>query len=211
VIDQGVAKRKRNPRFRGRVPAARPTGRAWSSIRVRQIAPGEWELVHPRAALDRTLDLGEVQAMIAAGEDDVAIDELRWLLAGCHDFIAAHRMLGELALSAGDVPLARGHFGIAFQLGVNAASRMRGTLPYRLPANQAFLESGKGLIACLNRLGKPDAVRQIVEEMLRFDPTDPLGVRQRVVAEGLADGSLEKKVESPQRPGPNTDNSGRNA
>ena len=37
--------------------------------------------------------------MLAAGENEVARDELRWLLDGCPDFIAAHRMLGELALT----------------------------------------------------------------------------------------------------------------
>ena len=179
-MDQGVAKRKRDRRFRGPRRESRPPGRSTSAVRVREVAAGEWELVHPRAAVDRTDDLEEVEAMIAAGEDDVAIDELRWLLSGCHDFIAAHRLLGELALLAGDVPLARGHFGIAFQLGTKAASSVasaRGTLPYRLPANQAFLESGKGLIACFVRQGKPEAAAEVIEEMLRFDPSDPLGVR----------------------------------
>jgi pentatricopeptide repeat protein len=187
-MDQGVAKRKRDRRFGGPRQGPRPPGRSTSAVRVREVAAGEWELVHPRPAVDRTEDLEEVEAMMAAGEYDVAIDELRWLLSGCHDFIAAHRMLGELALLAGDVPLARGHFGIAFQLGTKAvaSAAARGRLPYRLPANQAFLESGKGLITCFVRLSKPEEAAKVIEEMLRFDPSDPLGVRQMGIENGPA-------------------------
>ena len=56
-------------------------------------------------------DLEEVRAMIAAGETDVAADELRWLLEVCRDMIEAHFLLGKLAAEAQqDVPLARGPF-----------------------------------------------------------------------------------------------------
>ena len=45
--------------------------------------------------------------MLAAGEVDVATDELRWLLNGCGSFIDAHKMLGELAACDGDNALRR--------------------------------------------------------------------------------------------------------
>ena len=140
--------------------------------------PGEkdvWELVHPRCALERAEDIEEVRAMIAGDEVEIAVEELLWLLGGCNDFIDAHRIAGELALAEEDVELARGHFGIAFHLGTKAASGLRGTLPYSRPDNQAFLESGKGLIACLLRQKKLEMAHDIVRKMLRLDPSDPLG------------------------------------
>src|SRR6185369_7801541 len=95
----------------------------------------DWELVHPRCALERADDLEEVEKMIEAGEHEVALDELRWLLNGCSDFVNAHRLLGEMSLSDGDVALARGHFGYAFQVGWSAIPRegLAGPLPYKLP------------------------------------------------------------------------------
>ncbi len=46
--------------------------------------------------------------MIAEGETEVAIDELRWLLEVCRDMIEAHAMLGRLAAeNAHDLELAR--------------------------------------------------------------------------------------------------------
>ena len=154
--------------------------RGSSGLRVRQAAGEEaWELVHPRSAHDRNEDLQEVRKMIDAGEVEVARDELRWLLGGCSDFVDAHRLLGELALLQGDLPLARGHFGYAFQIGAQA---MRGAppkavFPYRLPSNEQFFEAGKGLAWCLMQLDKADMAREVVEQLLKFDPTDPLGVQ----------------------------------
>ncbi len=117
--------------------------------------------------------------MIAAGEYDVARDELRWLLQGCPNFIAAHRMLGELALGENDFRLARGHFGYACEIGLRALPRGRSPapLPYDVPANQAFLESAKGLAWCLRQLGERTLAEEVVEKLLTWDPTDPLGVR----------------------------------
>lgn len=117
--------------------------------------------------------------MLAAGENEIAIDELRWLLDGCGDFIAAHRLLGELALADGDLKLARGHFGYAYEIGLSALPPrgFEGPLPYRLAANQALLESAKGLAWCLHELGKPKLARRVLGQLLLLDPSDPLGVR----------------------------------
>jgi hypothetical protein len=172
-----VAKRP-NKRRAGKRPS--PSAGS-SSVRVRKLPDGSaWELVHPRCARDRAEDLEEVRKMLDAGELDVARDECRWLLQGCSDCLEAHRLLGEIALEERDLPLARGHFGYAFRLGAKALEQAgtRGPLPYRLAANQAFHESGKGLIHCLKQLGKPEMAAEVAATLLACDPDDPLAVRQ---------------------------------
>jgi hypothetical protein len=172
----------RKPNSRGGKPAGKksaPSGPA-SGVRVRQ-RKGEqaWEIVLPRCARDRTEDLEEVRKMLDAGEPEVARDECLWLLQGCSDCLDAHRILGEIALSENDLSLARGHFGYAFRLGTKAieqAGRV-GTVPYAMPANQAFLESGKALAWCLKQLEKRELAAEVVDELLRLDPDDSLGVR----------------------------------
>jgi hypothetical protein len=159
---------------RRRGPPPRPT------VSLRPVAGRDaWELVHPRCARDRSDDIEEVEAMIAAGEFDVARDELRWLLQGCPNFIAAHRMLGELALGENDFRLARGHFGYAYEIGLRAMPRggPPARLPYDVPANQALLESAKGLAGCLRQLGEPELAQEVAQKLLSWDPSDPLGVR----------------------------------
>jgi tetratricopeptide (TPR) repeat protein len=156
-------------------------------VRARKLAGGnDWQLVHPRCARDRQLDIEEVRKMLAAGEVDVALDECRWLLTGCTDCIDVHRLLGEIAMAHGDLPLARGHFGYAYRLGAQALQRAgsSGPLPYRLPANQGFLESAKGLAWCLKQLGKPEMAAEVIELALQCDPNDPLAINGM-----LADGS----------------------
>jgi tetratricopeptide (TPR) repeat protein len=122
--------------------------------------------------------------MIEAGETEIAVDELRWLLNGCGDFVEAHRLLGELALLEGDIRLARGHFGYAYQIAVTAIDRApRGALfPYARKANQAFLESAKGLAHCLKELGRTELAREVLERMLKLDPSDPLGAKVMLAA-----------------------------
>ena len=86
-----VAKRK---------PQRRRLNSSSKGVTVRRTADGRgWALVHPREARDRAEDLEEVAAMIEVGELDVALDELRWLLSDCSEFIAAH-----VTLSVGMAP-----------------------------------------------------------------------------------------------------------
>ncbi|MHB1033626.1 MAG: hypothetical protein ACYC35_16505 [Pirellulales bacterium] len=155
---------------------------AESPIGLRRVEKNAFELVHPRDVHDRKEDLDEVHAMLEAGEIDVAIDELRWLLSGCGHLLEAHRLLGEIALAENDLELARGHFGRAFNLGLDAMPKggLAGTLPYRRPANQAFLEAGKGLAYCLSQLGRPAEAAELVRQLLAFDPSDPLAVAKLV-------------------------------
>jgi hypothetical protein len=179
VADKRKPQSKRSTPSRGQPrPGAAPSvGRHATVVLARKSAAG-WELVHPRCALDRSEDVAEVHKMIAAGESEVARDELQWLLGGCSDMIDAHKTLGEIALVDHDLPLARGHFGYAYQLGVKAFDRAGADrAPYQVPANQAFFEAGKGLAYCLRELGKTGMAAEVVERLLALDPTDPLGVR----------------------------------
>ncbi|MBL9122535.1 MAG: tetratricopeptide repeat protein [Planctomycetaceae bacterium] len=151
-----------------------------TEIRLRQ-TPGKphWEFVHPRSVRDRAEDLEEVHLMIDGGEEEIAVEELRWLLEGCPDFIEAHKILGELAMTAGDVKLARAHFGYAYDLGMAALGgrELPGPLAYERPANQPFFEAAKGLAWSLTQVGLPEKAREVLQRMLRLEPSDPLGAR----------------------------------
>jgi tetratricopeptide (TPR) repeat protein len=153
------------------------------SLGVRRSSDGRgWVFVHPRAARERAEDLDEVREMVEAGETDVAIDELRWLVEGCSEFIAAHALLGELALEEGDFALARGHFGFAVQLGLKALQRAKvnGPLPFSQPANRTFYEAGRGLVTSLAKLGMTQKAIDLVQDLVRLDPSDPLQLRALV-------------------------------
>jgi hypothetical protein len=149
-------------------------------------------LVHPRCARDRAEDLEEVQLMIESGENDVARDELRWLLSGCSEFIGAHVLLGMLAVTEGDLPLARGHFGAGYQLGLQTLRRAKMPKPllFSQPANRSFFDAGHGLVDCLRRLDKSPMADEIVQTLLELDPSDPLGLRA-ARAEPLVDLSIQ--------------------
>lgn len=153
---------------------------------MRRAGTDGWELVQPKCAREREDDLAEIHTMLAAGESEIAHDELIWLLEECHDYIDAHRLLGELALAADDLPLARGHFGTAWRIGQRAIQRAADprTVPYALPANQAFHESAKGLVWCLLKLGKADLAAEVVEFQMNCDPSDPLALRQMMASGG---------------------------
>ena len=164
---------------RHRAGAATPAG-GGTTVRVRKLPDEQaWELVPPRCARDRQEDLEEVRKMVEAGEIDVAVDECLWLLSGCGDCLEAHRILGEIALSDNDLPLARAHFGHAYRLGVKAIEQAGSPapLPYSVPANESFLESAKGLAWCLRQLGKREMAEEVVAIALRCDPSDPLALK----------------------------------
>ena len=161
-------------------PARHPT-----EVTVRQRPDGTWELQHPRCAVEREDDVREVEAMVATGEDEIARDELRWLLEGCSDNIAAHEVLGELAMQAEDVALARGHFGYAYQIGMKALRRAGSPAPvsFEHAANQAFFSAGKGLVYCLLKLDKRKMAAEVVEFLVHCDPRDPLNLRGMLAGE----------------------------
>ncbi len=155
-------------------------GSSSSGLGVRRSTDGRsWVFIHPRCVRDRSEDLEEVLLMIESGETDVALDELRWLLSGCSEFIAAHVLLGELARAAGDVPLARGHYGAGYQLGLQTLRRAKMPKPvlYSQLANQSFFEAGQGLVWSLEKLGKPQMAEEVVATLTELDPSDSLRLK----------------------------------
>jgi tetratricopeptide (TPR) repeat protein len=165
-------------------PKRKPEGKAANGssrgLTVRRV-PGTntFELVHPPCVKERTEDMEEVYAMLQAGETDVAVDELRWLLEGCPELLEAHKLLGEIALTEGDLALGRSHFGRAYDLGLGAVPRrgLAGPLPYGRRANRALLEAGKGLACCLRGLGESKLAADVVNQLLALDPADPLAAK----------------------------------
>ena len=157
----------------------RPTG----GIQIRRAAGSKsYELLFPPSVRERSEDMEEVHAMIAAGETDIAIDELRWLLGGCHELLEAHKLLGDLALADGDTDLARAHFGYAYELGIDAIGK-RGLdrpLPHANPANQAFHEAGAHLVQTLIKLGEPKMAKTVAKRLVDLDPADPLEIGQMI-------------------------------
>ncbi len=126
--------------------------------------------------------------MIAAGETDIAIDELRWILADCSDMIAAHFLLGKLAVEADqDLPLARAHFGFGYELGLQALRQkeMPSPVPAGHPANQPFYDAGRGLAWCLHALDKSPMALEVLQLLIACDPSDPLGLQGWVEEIGL--------------------------
>jgi hypothetical protein len=184
VIPKSVSQRgefvlsKRSHQPPGKAKPAVSSARQATEVAVRQRPDGSWELVHPRCAVEREDDLREAQTMIDAGENDIARDELRWLLQGCSDNIAAHRLLGEIALLEEDVPLARGHFGYAYQIGMKAIHRAGCPSPFSAehPSNAPLFAAGKGLVNCLLKLDKRELAAEAVEFLLQCDPRDPLNL-----------------------------------
>lgn len=150
--------------------------RAADRVTVRRV-PGRdaFELVHPGCVQERAEDMEEIRGMLEAGEVDVAMDELRWLLGGCNPFIEAHQLLGRIALDDGDLALARAHLGFAFDLGLGALPKrgLSGVLACGRPANRAFFEAGKALAECLKRLGEPKLAAEVVAKLVALDPTMP--------------------------------------
>ncbi|MGI9177461.1 MAG: hypothetical protein ACR2IT_06350 [Pirellulales bacterium] len=141
-----------------------------------------WELVHPRCSRRRREDIEEVEAMVEAGETEIARDELVWLLSECPDFLDAHVQLGLIALEEDDPKLARGHFGRAYELALrilDAAGPPR-PLPYLLEGNKPFFQAAKGLVHCLVELGRRQAAKEVCQRIAPLDATDPLGI-QRIV------------------------------
>jgi len=145
-----------------------------------------WEFVHPRCARRRRADMEEVEAMVEAGETEIARDELVWLLSECPDFLDAHVHLGLIALEEDDPKLARGHFGRAYELCLRAleAAGNPEPLPYTLDGNKPFYEAVKGLVHCLVDMGRRKVAQDVCQRITLLDPTDPLAIQRLVEQRG---------------------------
>lgn len=178
------ADESRPPNDRRRTGPRPPGGRSASADRItlaRRDGSGAaaWEIVQARCARRRREDIEEVEAMIAAGEHEIAREELVWLLSECPDFLEAHVHLGMIALEEGDPKLARGHFGRAYELclrTLEAAGNPR-SLPHALPGNRPFYEAAKGLVHCLLETGRRTMAADACKRIAPLDPTDPLGIQ----------------------------------
>ena len=148
----------------------------------RDASGSAWEFVHPRCARRRRDDIEEVEAMVEAGETEIARDELVWLLSECPDFLEAHVHLGLIALEEEDAKLARGHFGRAYELCLKVleAAGSPQPLPYRLPGNKPFFEAAKGLVHCLLDTNRRPMAATVCKRIQPLDPTDPLGIQRLV-------------------------------
>lgn len=181
-----AAKKKKPAPKRGRDKRGRddhgPEDRKKSGDRYTVSRVGKadvWQLSPPRSVVQRKADMDEVRSMIEAGEVDVAVDELRWLIEGCHSLLEAHKLLGDIALADKDLELARGHFGYAYELGLKAIPDSEASLrlPYARPANRTFFEAGQGLVRCLVQQGERKLAAEAVKRLTRLDPSDPLGLK----------------------------------
>ena len=151
--------------------SSRPPLRVTAGLSLRKLPRGDFAIMPPECACDRCEDIEEVHVMIAADETEIARDELLYLVADCPGFIEAHNLLGMLALEDGDIPVARGHFGFAFETGLKALpAGFSGRLPADLEYNVQFFEAGRGTARCLVALDKRTEAREILERLTRLDP-----------------------------------------
>lgn len=149
---------------RGAPPPAR------GLLRMRRLDGNRFALQKPAAAFEREDDLDEVQQMIAAGEFEIARDELLYLVADSRSFLEAHNLLGELALEEEDIGLARGHFGFAYEVGLDSlGSDFKGILPAGRDYNREFFRAGRGVARCLIARGDRAEGRAILEKLLKLD------------------------------------------
>ena len=165
-------------------PSPRRSGRDKIRVERRDLPGGpQWEFVQPRCGRRRREDIEEVEAMVEAGETEIAREELVWLLSECPDFLEGHVQLGLIALEEDDPKLARGHFGRAYELCCRALDAAGGPqpFPYALAGNKPFYEAAKGLVHCLLDTGRRKTAQEVCDRIRPLDPSDPLGI-QRLVA-----------------------------
>lgn len=111
--------------------------------------------------------------MRLAAEGEIARDELLYLVADCRGFLEAYLQLAELALEEEDIGLAKGHFGFAYETGIEALPpHFRGTLPVKEGYNRHFYAAGRGLARCLVAKHEMTKAREVLEQLLRFDPAE---------------------------------------
>src|SRR5262249_6585124 len=87
--------------------------------------------------------------------------------------LEAHNLLGELALEENDLSLARGHFGFAYEIGLDSLPKgFRGILPSSTDYNRPFYSAGPGLAPCLIAPRQRAQGREVLKQLSRSDPRD---------------------------------------
>lgn len=142
---------------------------------LNRVEEGIFEFQPPECAIDRKEDVDEVRVMISGGEQEIARDELLYLVSDCRGFLEAHNILAELALEEGDIGIARGHFGFGYECCLEALPPgFRGRMPSKRQGNSHFFAAGRGLARCLIAQGKLPDGREVLERLARLDPTDEI-------------------------------------
>ncbi|MDB5387877.1 MAG: hypothetical protein JWM11_3523 [Planctomycetaceae bacterium] len=171
---KNVANRKpANAKGKGSSAKLKPARKPPGALELKALGNNRFEFQAPECALDRDLDLQEAQEMRLASEGEIARDELLYLVADCRGFLEAYLQLAELALEEEDIGLAKGHFGFAYETGLEALPpHFRGLLPVKEGYNRHFFAAGRGLARCLVSRKEPDKAREVLEQLLKFDPTE---------------------------------------
>jgi hypothetical protein len=150
-----------------------PPGANPVRLQLKRLDGNRFALQPPVCAVDRKEDLDEVHQMITGGELEIARDELLYLVSDCRAFLEAHNLLGELALEENDLAVARGHFGFAYEIGLDSLPKgFRGILPATTDYNRPFFLAGQGLARCLIARGQKPEGREVLVQLSRFDPRD---------------------------------------
>ncbi len=150
-----------------------PPGASPARLQLKRLDGNRFAFQPPICAVDRKEDLDEVHQMIGGGELEIARDELLYLVSDCRGFLEAHNLLGELALEENDLALARGHFGFAYEIGLDSLPKgFRGILPANADYNRPFFLAGRGLARCLIARGKRSEGREVLRQLARFDPRE---------------------------------------
>ena len=168
-------KARANPRRGAKPPApqAKPKKLPPGALELKSLEGNRYAFQAPECALDRDLDMAEVLEIRAAGEFEIARDELLYLVADCRGFLEAYIQLAELALEDEDIPLAKGHFGFAYENGLDVLPlNFRGQLPSQEGYNHHFYAAGCGLARCLISRKEPQQAREVLNQLLKFDPTE---------------------------------------
>jgi hypothetical protein len=141
---------------------------------LEQISGGRFAFQPPECAVDREVDLEEVQEMRDGNEAEIARDELLYLVADCRGFLEAHIKLAELALEDEDISLAKGHYGFAYETGLESLPQgFKGVLPAGAGYNPHFFMAGRGLARCLIAKGELHKGREVLKQLAKFDPDEP--------------------------------------
>ena len=179
MSDEWKSKRKKKavsgkPLQRGPRPGAFQPPPEANGLRLQRLDGNRYAFVAPRCALLRDLDLDEVAAMRGEQEPGMARDELLFLVEDCRGFLEAYNILAELALEEGDIPLARGYYGFAYESGLAAIPpAFKGRIPAGAGYNRHFYLAGRGLARCLIAAKEVKEGRGILQQLLRWDPDEP--------------------------------------
>jgi hypothetical protein len=153
-------------------PPARLAGR---KVAFHRVGPHAGELVHPACVEEVWPDYEDALEAWRQDEPEEAREALRFALEGCGEFHWVHVALGGLALAAGDLRLARGHFGYALERCRAAIpADFRGALPPELPGNWPFHRAAEALLDLARHERGGDEVREL-ETLLTLARGGPSG------------------------------------